>query len=99
MPTTPKDPSSDVRIWFRPFGFGIMYLLFGGFVFCHALFDQWTYSEILEHGEIATAEVFNMKYNNPYYVAELDRHKQGIEQSRAHGGNLRRFRALAYVIV
>jgi hypothetical protein len=35
------------------------------------LFDQWTYSEIIEHGEIATAEVFNMKYNNPYYVAEL----------------------------
>jgi hypothetical protein len=71
MPTTPKDPSSDVRIWFRPFGFAIMYLLFGGFVFCHALFDQWTYSEILEHGEIATAEVFNMKYNNPNYVGEL----------------------------
>jgi hypothetical protein len=71
MPTTPKDPSSDVRIWLKPFGFGIMYLTFGSFVFCHALFDRWTYSEILEHGEIATAEVFNLKYNNPDYSGKL----------------------------
>jgi hypothetical protein len=71
MPTPPEDASSDVRIWLKPFGLGIMYLLFGGFVFCHALFDQWTYSEILKHGEIATAEVFNMKNTNSDYSAKL----------------------------
>jgi hypothetical protein len=71
------------RVWLRLFVFGIVYLLFGSFVFCHALFDQWTYSEILQRGVAATGRINNIKYNagafsNPYYVADVT----WLDQSR-----------------
>jgi hypothetical protein len=63
-------------VWLRLFGFAVLYLLFGGFVFVHALFDQWTYNEIRQHGAAATAHISNIKYNagalsNRYYVVDL----------------------------
>jgi len=64
-----NDPA--VRIWLRVFGFGILYLVFGAFVFCHALFDQWTYNEILQHGVGATADASNIRLNRSYYTSDL----------------------------
>jgi hypothetical protein len=64
------------RLWLRFFLFGVMYLLFGTFVFCHALFDRWAYNEILRHGVTTTGRINGIKYNagafnNPYYVIDL----------------------------
>jgi hypothetical protein len=68
--------SSAARVWWRFSAFGMLYLLFGSFVFCHALFDHWTGSEILRQGEIATAHINSIKYNagvlsTAYYGVEL----------------------------
>jgi hypothetical protein len=76
MPLSRKAPSFKgiETVWRRLFIFGIAYLLFGSFVFCHASFDQWTYREILQRGVTATGRINDIKYNagaNPYYVINL----------------------------
>jgi hypothetical protein len=50
MPTAPEDPSTNARIWFKPFGFGIMYLLFGGFVFCQLCLTNGHTAKLLNMG-------------------------------------------------
>jgi hypothetical protein len=71
-----KDYQAMKRAWFRLLIFGILYLLFGSFIFCHALFDQWTYREILQRGVTVTAHINSLKYNagafhNSYYIADF----------------------------